>query len=293
MIDQAAVARYHRDGFIVVEEVFSAAEIDAMRTALDRLVADASGVSSHDAVYDLEPGHTPARPRVRRIKTPTQVDPLYDRMIRHPKLLAILTQLLGPDLRLYGSKINIKAADYGSPVEWHQDWAFYPHTNDDVLAVGVLLDDMTPDNGPMLMIPGSHRGPTHDHHQDGHFCGAMNLASADVDLSQAEMIRGRAGACSFHHVRTVHGSAQNRSADTRRLLLYEVAAADAWPLMGLRDGFDGFEANMLAGASTTAPRIVDCPVRMPLPAPKRGGSIYESQTVVHARYFDFNPDAGA
>ena len=118
MIDQAAVARYHRDGFIVVEEVFSAAEIDAMRTALDRLVADASGVSGHDAVYDLEPGHTPARPRVRRIKTPTQVDPLYDRMIRHPKLLAILTQLLGPDLRLYGSKINIKAADYGN--SWPQ-----------------------------------------------------------------------------------------------------------------------------------------------------------------------------
>ena len=94
MIDQAAVARYHRDGFIVVEDVFSAAEIEAMRAVLDRLVADAGGVSDHDAVYDLEPGHTPARPRVRRIKTPTRVDPLYDEMVRHPKLLAILSQLL-------------------------------------------------------------------------------------------------------------------------------------------------------------------------------------------------------
>ena len=63
--------------------------------------------------------------------------------------------------------------------------------------------------------------------------------------------------------------------------------------MGLRDGFDGFEAAMLAGTSTTAPRIVDCPVRMPLPEPKRGGSIYESQTVMQSRYFDFDPNAGA
>ena len=45
---------------------------------------------------------------------------------------------------------------YGSPVEWHQDWAFYPHTNDDLLAVGVMLDDMELENGPLLVLPGTH-----------------------------------------------------------------------------------------------------------------------------------------
>ena len=43
-------------------------------------------------------------------------------------------------------KINMKSAGFGSPVEWHQDWAFYPHTNQNVLAVGILLDDMNSDN---------------------------------------------------------------------------------------------------------------------------------------------------
>ena len=61
----------------------------------------------------------------------------------------------------------MKSAGYGSPVEWHQDWAFYPHTNDDVLATGIYLDDCDVDNGPLMVLPGTHRGPTFDHHADG------------------------------------------------------------------------------------------------------------------------------
>ena len=291
MISAADVERYHQDGFVVVENVFSAAEIAAMRQVLDDLVAGACQVDSHDDIYDLEPDHRPDAPRVRRIKSPTNVDPLFDQMARQEKLLSILQALIGPDLRLYGSKINIKAAAYGSPVEWHQDWAFYPHTNDDILAVGVMLDDMTEENGPMLMLPGSHLGPTYDHHHDGHFAGA--IAPDQLDVSAAELVLGRAGACSFHHVRAVHGSAQNRSTAARRLLLLEVAAADAWPLAGLRDGFDDFEAKMLRGVSHNQPRIADCPVRMPFPPAKRQGSIYESQTIVEKRYFEIASSANS
>ena len=53
----------------------------------------------------------------------------------------------------------MKSAGYGSPVEWHQDWAFYPHTNDDVLATGIYLDDCDMDNGPLLVHPGHASRP--------------------------------------------------------------------------------------------------------------------------------------
>ena len=46
----------------------------------------------------------------------------------------------GPNVRHQNIKLNIKAAEYGSPVEWHQDWAFYPHTNQGVLAAAVMID---------------------------------------------------------------------------------------------------------------------------------------------------------
>ena len=79
----------------------------------------------------------------------------------------ILTALLGPDVRLHGSKMNMKDPQYGSPVEWHQDWAFYPHTNDDLLAIGVMLEDIDEENGALLVMPGTHRHGVYDHHAEG------------------------------------------------------------------------------------------------------------------------------
>ncbi|MDX1431736.1 MAG: phytanoyl-CoA dioxygenase family protein [Gammaproteobacteria bacterium] len=285
-IDEACAAEYREKGFIVVEDVYSAADIGRMRRAIDELVGAAAGIDSHDDVYDLEPSHARERPRVRRIKKPYRVHPVFMEMAKHPRLVAILARLIGPDLRLHGGKINLKSAGYGAPVEWHQDWAFYPHTNDDVLAVGVMLDDMTEDNGPLLIIPGSHRGPTHDHHQDGRFVGAIDPTACGIDFSTAETVTGRAGACSFHHVRAVHGSAQNTSGRDRRLLLYQVAAADAWDLRGLTEGsWEAHRATMLAGEPSIEPRVVPAPVRLPYPGPERAGSIYESQSVLRHRFF--------
>ena len=176
------IARYQRDGFIVVEDVLSPAEISDLRRVTDALVENARTVTAHTSVYDLEPSHTPAAPRVRRIKKPHLVDPVFDRTMRHPRIVAILRDLLGPAVRWDESKLNMKSPGYGAAVEWHQDWAFYPQTNDDLCAVGVMMDDCAVENGPLLIIPGSHKGPVYDHHVDGHFAGAMDPARCDIDI---------------------------------------------------------------------------------------------------------------
>ncbi|MFO0004492.1 MAG: phytanoyl-CoA dioxygenase family protein, partial [bacterium] len=62
--------------------------------------------------------------------------------MRHPRILAVLRALMHPTVRFDVSKLTLKAPGYGAAVEWHQDWAFYPHTNDDLAAVGVMMDDM-------------------------------------------------------------------------------------------------------------------------------------------------------
>lgn len=285
-ITDAQIAEYRERGFVVIEKVYSQNEIARMRRVIDDLVAAAAALETHDEIYDLEASHTREHPRVRRIKRPHRVHPLFMEMARHPRLTGILAKLVAPHMRLHGSKINMKSAGYGAPVEWHQDWAFYPHTNDDVLAVGVMIDDMTDDNGPLMMIPGSHRGPIHDHHQDGRFVGAIDAGACGIDFSAAEIVTGRAGACSFHHVRLVHGSSTNASGTDRRLLLYQVAAADAWDLRGLTEGsWDAHRASMLAGEPTLEPRVVPVPVRLPYPGPERAGSIYESQSILRNRFF--------
>ena len=175
MISDQDVARYQRDGFIVVPDVLSAQEVADLQRVTDEFVEASRKTLQHTNVFDLEPGHTAAQPRLRRIKAPHQHHPTYASMVKHPKIVAVLQQLWGPNVRFDISKLNLKAAGFGSPVEWHQDWAFYPHTNDDLAAVGIMVDDFTSDNGSMLVIPGSHKGRIYDHHAKWHFVGEIDL----------------------------------------------------------------------------------------------------------------------
>lgn len=286
MIGQDQIEAYHRDGFIVVPDLLDSATLTEARTVIADLVAASAGVTAHTDVYDLEPGHSRAEPRVRRIKSPHAVHPVFDRIMRTPRVISILQALIGPSVRLHGSKLNLKSANYGSPVEWHQDWAFYPHTNDDILAIGVLLDDMIEENGPLLCTPGTHKGPVWSHHGvDGRFAGMIDPADIEAEIARSVPLIGRAGGMSFHHVRTLHGSARNTSNRPRNLLLYEIAAADAWPLKGVPDLAE-FDARLLTGTGPTLrPRLTDVPVLMPLPPPSHTGSIYETQAGAAARSY--------
>ena len=290
MITSAQVDFYRTHGYVVVEHVLDPIMLSRIKTVLAELLEGAHGLASHDDVYDLEPSHRPDQPRVRRLKKPHLLHPVFGEVLRSPVMLDCLRRLIGPSVRLHGSKLNIKAAGYGSPVEWHQDWAFYPHTNDDILAIGVMLEDTTPENGAMLALPGSHTGPIYDHQSDGRFCGAMDGEASGLDLSRAVSCVGRAGAASFHHVRLVHGSGENTSGRDRPLLLYECAAADAWPLVNFTN-LEEFDSRMICGSPTVEPRLRAVPVRMPLPPALNQGSIYENQKAVRKRHFQVTATA--
>jgi ectoine hydroxylase-related dioxygenase (phytanoyl-CoA dioxygenase family) len=147
-----------------------------------------------------------------------------------------------------------------------------------------MLEDCRMENGPMLVVPGSHKGTVHDHNADGRFCGAIDPQRVALDYDKAIACTGRAGTIAIHHTFAVHGSAANTSRFPRPFLLYEFMAADAWPLMGVRD-LDEFDSRMICGEKTYCPRMEALPVRLPLPAADNLGSIYENQASVKNRYF--------
>ncbi len=285
MISTQQIALYKEQGFIVVPDVLSPGELANLRSELADVVANAASVTSNDAIYDLEDSHTAQSPRVRRVKHPETVMPSVNALMRKPELVAILKQLIGPGVRFQTAKLNMKSAGHGAPVEWHQDWAFYPHTNQDLLAVGVMLDDVDLSNGPMQVIPGSHLGPVYDHHSDGVFCGAIDPTKADCNFEAAVPLTGTAGSMTFHHVRAVHGSAPNLSEKSRNFLLYQFTAVDAWPLVSPVTDIAQYDAQIVAGEPTLAPRNEPVPIRMPLPPAKSAGSIYENQRTLTNRYF--------
>jgi len=288
MLTQAQIDEYNQIGAIVVPDVLTAEEVRSLSNVTDDFVAQARGLTGHTPVYDLEDSHAPDNPRVRRIKAPHLHHDAYAALVRHPKIISVLQSLWGPDIRFDTAKLNMKCAGFGAPVEWHQDWAFYPHTNDNLAAVGVMFDDMAMENGPLMIIPGSHKGPTFDHHADGVFCGAMDPSNRDVDFGKAIPLLGKAGSITVHHVRAIHGSAPNVSDRDRRLLLFQYRAADAWPLLGFAGGIAAFNALMAAG-EPREPRLAPAPIRLPLPPAAKQGSLYENQKGMKNRFFEMAP----
>ena len=292
-LTEEQIAFYNANGYLMLERRVPEASIAEIRNEIARFTDIARGMTASDNKIDLEDSHRPDAPRIRRVKLPHTQSAPVDRLMRSDHILAPVRDLIGPNLRLQTSKLNMKSAGYGAAVEWHQDWGFYPYTNDDVLAVGLILDDMGLENGPLMVFPGSHRGPILDHHHQGRFAGAIDLLAASLDPAQAVALTGPAGSITIHHARAVHGSALNRSDRDRRIVFYEMMAADAFPIAGGKGRWEGlaeFDSRMLCGQSTLIPRVTPCPMRIAEPDAPTQGSIYEVQKAMGRRAFEVLDD---
>lgn len=282
---QPYVSAFRENGYCVVPCLIDAETMAALDSLTKGVLAKASQLEASDDIYDLEPSHRPGAPRVRRIRRPHEIAPPYKELAAHPKILDIVSALIGPNIRLNHSKINLKSPKFGSPVEWHQDWAFIPHTNPDLVIVAIMMDDCTTENGPMLMLPGSHRGPLYSHHVGEKFVGAIDVDGEGLKVKEDSLpVLGPVGSVSFHHPWTIHGSALNRSGAARTLLFYEYAAADAWPLFYGVD-YQEFDSRMVAGEPTHTPRLENVFVRMPYPV-ATAGAIYSIQESLAKKYFE-------
>ena len=95
MLTQTQKDEYDSVGAIVVPDVLSPAEVAELRAVTDGFVERARAITAHDAIYDLEDSHSPAQPRVRRIKAPHLHHAAYAALVRHPKIVAVLQDLWG------------------------------------------------------------------------------------------------------------------------------------------------------------------------------------------------------
>lgn len=288
MLSASQISSYRENGYLLVEDAVSADQLDRLREITYDLIERSRNVTESDGVYDLDDGHCPEQPRLTRIKLPHRQHPYYWDVLRNSAMTEVLTSLLGPDTMIQTSKLNTKAPGGGAAVEWHQDWAFYPHTNDDMLAFGLMLEDVDEANGPLQVIPGSHQGPVLSHmNADGVFCGAVDPADRDFHADRAVTLTGKAGSMTVHHVRMLHGSAPNMSDRNRLVLFYECRAADAWPLLGSGSYvgsaatqqalWDTMQESVITGRFAGVPRIEKVPVRLPLPPAPDAGSIFKTQ----------------
>jgi phytanoyl-CoA hydroxylase len=216
---------YRENGYLHARAVFDAAEVEEMRAALDRILADVEG-TANDANHRWAAAEKETV--LKGFHNVQYHDAAFLRAAAHPRMVQLLTQLIGPNVQLHHTKMLVKPPENGAPFPMHQDYPYFPHERHTVLAASVHLDDTNEANGCLRVVPGTHKlGPLEP-------TGASN--ALDTPLEDGMSMPAAAGDVLFFNYLTIHGSGVNTSAGTRRNVLFQYR--DPADLPVLRDGVE-------------------------------------------------------
>ena len=218
-------------GYVLKKSAISADWIAKLKGAIDKLVEKSREIDASDGTFDLETGHSAENPRLRRIAYLDDLDPVFWDFCENSNLADMAADLMGPDVRFRECIINIKWSGGGQEVKWHQDIPFYPLTNLSVAQFLVALNDVGPEQGPLMVVPESHKGTIYEHYDDDdNWLGFIpDDRLGDAELENAVDLMGPAGSVTVHHCATLHASRANLSDIGRPLLIVGFAACDAMP----------------------------------------------------------------
>jgi ectoine hydroxylase-related dioxygenase (phytanoyl-CoA dioxygenase family) len=238
MLTDAQVERFWQDGYLVADGAVTDAQLAAMRAEIARWVeesrahAEPFGPPTIDERprFDMGAEHSAERPALRRVNSPSDISAAFREVMQDGAMVDMVADLIGPNVKFHHCKINLKLPGSHTEVGYHQDFAYTPHSNDDVVTALLMLDDMTLENGCLQVVPGSHRGPVHSLFDGERFTGFIAPAVVAELKAEEVPITGRAGSVCLMHTRLAHGSDANRSTRPRGLYICVYTAADAVPL---------------------------------------------------------------
>jgi ectoine hydroxylase-related dioxygenase (phytanoyl-CoA dioxygenase family) len=209
--------QFLKDGMITIDNIFNLEEVEELKKAC-LSPEDTEWKTSQKSIHSLEI---------------TCRSPLLYSLARDPRLLEVLTTLMGPDIQLQHSKLAAQPMQAGrGGFGWHQDFAFFPHTNTNLIAIMIHLDDHTPQNGGMSYLRGSHRLGLLNHiNAEGMFTALCQEKSYwESHPENIIPLNLSPGSISVHHCLTLHGSGPNQNGKPRRGIVFQYRASDAFQL---------------------------------------------------------------
>ncbi len=260
--------RYRETGYLQLESFVDKTWLGELRAASDHFVAMSRELEKSNKVLDVEPTHTAEAPRLRRLISPVDQHDTFRRFTMEGPAAKLAMELLGGPVRYHHSKLNYKWSDGGEEVKWHQDIQFWPHTDFSPLTIGVYLEDVDDEMGPMGVLPGSHTGTLYDlYSDDGSWAGALKDRDvAGLNLDEMAWLKGPAGSVTVHNCCMVHGSMPNTSPRARPLLLQTYSAIDSYPVAGIgANGVTGRSGGTIVGG--VAPQRLEVDGRRMVGAP--------------------------
>jgi len=194
-----ALRQYDRDGYVIFRSVLDAGLLARASEHVTWLQ------ERHPELRGEDLGHL----LVAR-------DPFWVRLVSDDRLLDIAEQFVGPDIALFASHYICKPSYSGRPVLWHQDGAYWPLEPMEVVTLWLAIDDSTPDNGGLRVIPGSQSEGLHELRAREDLDSVLGSETAtDVDESLAVDLALSAGDVEVHHPNIIHGSKANTSPGRR------------------------------------------------------------------------------
>lgn len=232
-LSQAQREQYFADGFLTIPGAIPQEWIERLRLLSEQFLDASRRFSRSDSVFDLGPNHSPQTPHVRRLKALVDRHPDFWAFASNSPLTDIAADLVGPDVKFHSSKLNYKWPGSGEVVKWHQDIPAWPHTNFSLVTLGVHLDDVSTEAGPLSCVPGSHNGELSAQRDSaGKWTGALSEEEEKrAGIEKALDMTGPAGTVIAIHCRVVHGSRANMTKRVRAVPLFVFASADAFAWM--------------------------------------------------------------
>ena len=201
LLTPAQVTACKHDGYVAPVRVMSATDAHQYRRALE----------THEAKTG-QPLQGNWRHKTHLLFT------WADELVHHPVILDAVEDAIGPDILCWTTNFFIKEANSPGFVSWHQDSTYWGLEPDDVITAWIAFTEVTPENGYMQVIPGSHKIDQLPHvdtfHKDNLLSRGQEIA-VEVDKTKAVGLALHAGEMSLHHIKLVHGSDANRTADRR------------------------------------------------------------------------------
>jgi len=233
MLTADQIQFYKSNGYLLIPNVFRPEEIDECVQETDAMFARVQmngrsleatwgGKWQENEIEEDERGQT----SVLSIHNMQYHSAVFTRMLVHRQLTSAVASLIGPNVQLHHTKLHIKPPYKGSPFPLHQDYDYFPHADDTMLAAVVYLEDASVESGCLCVMPGVHHQGALEHKHDG----SHYLTPEEYPLESATACEGKAGDVLIFSYLTPHGSYPNRTKHPRRIALFQFRAADDQPL---------------------------------------------------------------
>ena len=281
VLSKAQRRAYFEAGFLAAAGLIPDEWLRRLVELSNAFVEESRSIAASNEAFDLGPEHGPARPHVRRLRALVDRHPDFWRFASESVLADIAADLVGPDVKFHSSKLNYKWPGSGEIVKWHQDIPAWPHTNYSPVTLGVYLDDVPSEQGPLTCIPGSHDGPIFVHRDDnGAWTGSIDDRDiAGLDVRASVDLTGPAGTVVAINGRTVHGSRANDTGRVRPVALFVYSSADAFAWMPAPTPTN-YTGVIVRGEPATVAHMDPTPCPVPPVWSRQGyGSIFTAQGV--------------